>query len=76
MDFSSPAGNQLAPPSVLTSTALAPPSAHAQPQISAASPAFSVLSGAGETITDSGAIDQTGRVSPVGSPAESRTTSL
>jgi hypothetical protein len=62
--------------SAITSTALTPRSAQAQPQISIASPAGSAWSGAGETITDSGAIDHTGTTAPVGCPLASRTGSL
>ena len=73
---SRPAGIQLAPPSALSSTALTPPSAQAQPQISKSSPAVTAWFGAGDTMTNFGAIDQTGLVEPVGCPAASRTTSL
>src|SRR5262245_46364651 len=75
-DGSTAACSQPVPPSTLTSTASTPPSAQAQPQISTAVPAVRVCSGAGETMTDSGAIAQTGTESPVGCPAPSRTGSL
>src|SRR5215467_14099849 len=52
-------------PSTLISTWPTPPSAQAQPQTSVASDAFMVASGAGATITDCGAIDQTGAVRPL-----------
>jgi hypothetical protein len=67
---------QVAAPSKLTSTTSTPPSAHAHPQIAVDSPAATVASGPGETITDSGAIDQTGVVAPVGFPDSSRIGSL
>jgi hypothetical protein len=61
---SSAAGSQY-PPSTLTSTWLTPPSAQAQPQISIALEALIIASGAGATITDCGAIVQTGTVRPL-----------
>src|SRR5713101_7884677 len=61
---SSAAGCQ-EPPSTLTSTWLTPPSAQAQPQISIGLEAVIVVSGAGATITDCGAIAQTGTVRPL-----------
>src|SRR5262245_53185493 len=63
-------------PSALTSTAVTPPSAQAQPQTSTASPAAKDRFGAGDTMTDSGAIDQTGQVGAIDCPDASRTTSL
>src|SRR4051812_19409424 len=59
----SAASLQLAPLSVETSTLATPPSAQAQPQISSAC-GPTRASGAGATITDSGAISHTGRVPP------------
>src|SRR5215469_2078249 len=53
------------PPSTLTSTRSTPPSAQAQPQISVALEALMVASEAGATITDCGAIAQTGTVRPL-----------
>src|SRR6516165_4499681 len=50
--------------STLISTWPTPPSAQAQPQISVALEALTVASGAGATITDCGAIAQTGTVRP------------
>src|SRR5262245_22933892 len=70
---STTAGTQASP--AFMSTALAPPSAHAQPQTSIF-PTVTVSLGAGETITDSGAIDHTGVNAPVGRPELSRAGSL
>src|ERR1700736_5799709 len=53
------------PVSTLTSTWLTPPSAQAQPQTSIASPVLMIVSAAGATITDCGAIVQTGTVRPL-----------
>src|SRR6516165_4028654 len=72
---SSAAGCQY-PPSTLTSTWLTPPSAQAQPQISVALEALMVASGAGATITDCGAIAQTGTVRPLADAQSSCTGSL
>ena len=62
--------------SVPISIALTPPSAQAQRQISAFTPMANVWSGAGETITDSGAMGPTGTVAPVDCPAVFWTGSL
>src|SRR5712691_4844184 len=72
---SSDAGRQ-SPSPVRTSTRWTPPSAQAQPHISRSTDNSIASSGAGETMTDSGAIDHTGVVSPVSRPASSSTGSL
>src|SRR5947209_11429374 len=64
------------PPSTLIPTWPTPPSAQAQPQIWVASEALMVASGAGATITDCGAIAQTGTVRPLADPHSSCTGSL
>src|ERR1700681_968520 len=68
--------SQVPPPSALTSTRSIPPSAHAQPQISRGLSRASASPGAGDTITDSGATDQTGAVVPQLRPSTSKTGSL
>src|SRR6516164_114571 len=62
--------------SMLISTLSIPPSAQAQPQISVGLPAAMLVSGAGATITDCGAMAQTGVVWPAAVPASSYTGSL
>src|SRR6516162_10235255 len=64
------------PPPRRTPPGPTPPPAQAQPQISVAVEALMVASGAGATITDCGAIDQTGTVRPLADPHSSRTGSL
>src|SRR6516162_10464825 len=76
----SPVGSSCAgcqdPPSTLISTRPTPPSAQAQPQISIALDALMAASGAGATITDCGAIAQTGTVRPLADPHSPCTGSL
>src|SRR5690349_3104563 len=66
-DASSSCAGRQSPPSTLTSTWTTPPSAQAQPQTSTACWALTVASGAGATITDCGAMAQTGAVRPLAS---------
>src|SRR5262245_10366887 len=66
----------VAPPSTLTSTRWIPRSAHAHPQSSCGLSRLSVCPGAGATMMDSGATDQTGTLFPESSPPALRIGSL
>ena len=69
-------GRHVAASSARTWTLRTPPSAQAQPHISRWAASSIVSLGIGETMSDSGAIDHTGMVSPVSRPAPSSTGSL
>ena len=74
---SSSARRHVAASSVQTYTLRTPPSAHAQPHISRlADDSSMVSSGAGGTMSESGAIDHTRVASPVSRPTPSSTGSL
>ena len=73
---SSSAGRHVAASPARTWTLRTPPSAQAQPHISRSTDSSIDSWGAGETMSDSGAIDQTGVVSPVSRPVPSSTGSL
>src|SRR5262249_27234735 len=73
---STSASAHVAPPSTLTSTRWIPRSAHAHPQSSCVVSRLSVCPGAGATMMDSGATDQTGTLFPESSPPALRIGSL
>src|ERR1044071_2919754 len=73
---SSSASCQIPASSVRTWRLRTPPSAHAQPHISRLDDSSIFSCGVGETITDSGAIDQTGMTLPVSPLLSSSTGSL
>src|SRR5437879_4731095 len=70
-DGGSSAARIQSPSSTRTSAFATPPSAQAQPQISIGLEPGMTASGAGATITDCGAIAQTGAVRPLAGPGPS-----